>query len=186
MAEAAAVTEITFLAVTDAGMHALWNPSRFTGITDYETWEDALLEDEDIVQHVRAGALVPIYLHSDGAFQFLVRVGTVSDPPALTSRERQHLLVSSQPYRYLSDGTGRLTGIEDIGAEPGSDTPVLAVPAGPNAVTVHLIDWSAEPGARDDQGKPTSGALPDFVVLISPAGDTEITYRTELQTFDRG
>ncbi len=25
--------------MTDAGMHALWNPFRFTGITDYQTWE---------------------------------------------------------------------------------------------------------------------------------------------------
>lgn len=185
MAKADAGTETSFLAATGAGMHALWNPSRFTDIVDFETWEDALCEDEDILRYVRAGALVPVYIRSDGAFQFLVRVGTASQPPALTSRERQHLLVSSQPYRYLSDGAARLTGIEHIGADPGSDTPVLTVPAGPHAVTVHLIDWSAEPGASDDQGKPASGALPDFVVLISPADDTEMTYRTELRTFDR-
>ncbi len=36
-------------------MHALWNPTRFTGITSYETREDALLEDDDIAEHVRAG-----------------------------------------------------------------------------------------------------------------------------------
>src|SRR5258708_31444359 len=59
-APADTVTETSLLAATDAGMHALWNPSRFTGITDYQTWEDALLDDDDITEHVRAGKLVPI------------------------------------------------------------------------------------------------------------------------------
>jgi hypothetical protein len=57
-------------------MHALWNPSRVTDITGYQTWEDALLDDDDITEHVRAGKLVPINIGSDGASQFLVRVGT--------------------------------------------------------------------------------------------------------------
>ena len=39
---AGAITETTLLAATDAGMHALWNLSRFTGITDYETWGAAV------------------------------------------------------------------------------------------------------------------------------------------------
>jgi hypothetical protein len=166
------------------GMHALWNPSRFTGITDYETWERALLEDGDIAQRVQAGDLVPINIGFDGARQFLVRIGTGDQVPALTSRERQYLLVSSQPYRYLSDGTAHLTGIEHIYADPGPDSPALTVPPGPSAVTIHLIEWDAEPGAKDAQGKPTPGALPDFVVLISPEDTTDSPYRTRLQTFE--
>jgi hypothetical protein len=185
MTRGGAVSETTFIAATDAGMHALWNPSRFTGITDYETWEDALLEDDDISRHIRAGELVPVNIGGDGAFQFLVRVGTASQPAALTSRETQYLLVSSQPYLYLSDGTARLAGLEHVCADPGPATPALTVPAGPNAVTIHLIDRDAEPGARDHQGKPASGALPDFVVLISPEETTGNGYRTMLQTFDR-
>lgn len=185
MTEAGAITETSLLAATDAGMHALWNPSRLTGITDYETWEDALLEDDDIAGHVRAGELVPISIGGDGAFQFLVRVSTAGQAPALSSREKQHLLISSQPYLYLSDGSAFLTGIEHICADPGPDTPALTIPAGPNAVTIHLIDWDAEPGARDAQEKPAPGALPDFVVLISPDGTTGNPYRTRLQTFDR-
>jgi hypothetical protein len=54
--------------VTDAGRHALWNPSRFTGITDYQTWEDAPLDDDDITGHVRAGKLAPINIGGDGTF----------------------------------------------------------------------------------------------------------------------
>jgi hypothetical protein len=184
MTGADAVTETSLLAVTDAGMHALWNPSRFTDITDYQTWEGTLLEDDDIAGHIRAGVLVPINIGSDGAFQFLVRVGTAGQAPALTSREKEHLLVSSQPYLYQSDGSAFLTGIEHIRADPGPDTPALTIPAGPNAVTIHLIDWDAEPGARDAHREPASGALPDFVVLISP-GTTGNPHRTRLQTFDR-
>ena len=73
MSSADAITEITLLAATDAGMHALWNPSRFTGITDYETWESALLEDDDLTRRVQAGDLVPINIGFDGVRQFLVR-----------------------------------------------------------------------------------------------------------------
>jgi hypothetical protein len=185
MTRAGTITETTLTAATDAGMHALWNPSRFTDITDYKTWEDALLEDDDITRRIQAGELVPVNIRSDGAFQFLIRVGTPGQAPALTSRERAHLLASSQPYLYLSDGAACLTGLERICADPGQGTAALTVPVGPNAVTVHLIDWPAEPGARDRQGKPASGALPDFVVLISPAETTRTRYRTRLETFDR-
>lgn len=59
-------------------------PVRFTGITSYQTWEDALLEDDDIAGHVRAGELVPISVGGDGTFQFLVRVGTAGQAPVLT------------------------------------------------------------------------------------------------------
>ena len=185
MTTAGSITETTLLAATDAGMHVLWNPARFTGITDYPTWETALLDDDDITQRVQAGELVPINIRSDGAFQFLVRVGTAGQAPVLTSRERQYQLVSSQPYLYLSDGTACLSGIEHIGADLGPPVTTLAVPAGPCAVTIHLIDWNAEPGAKDAQGKPAAGALPDYVILISPEGKTGNPYRTQLLTFDR-
>jgi hypothetical protein len=83
--------------VTDAGMHALWNPSRFTVITDYQTWGDALLDDDDITEHVRAGKLVPINIGGDGAFQFLVGVGTAGQAATLTGREKHHLPASGHP-----------------------------------------------------------------------------------------
>jgi hypothetical protein len=180
------ITETTLIAATDAGMHALWNPSYFTSVTDYGTWESALLDDDDITKRVRAGELVPINIGSDGVFQFLARVGTEGQAPTLTSSEKQHLLVSSQPYRYLSDGAAYLTGLEHICADPSPRTPVLAIPSGPQAVTIHLIDWAAELGGTDDTGKPPSRTLPDFVLLICPADTATTPYRTRLNTFDRG
>jgi hypothetical protein len=47
MTTAGAHAETTLLAATDAGMHALWNPACSTGITDYETWENALPPEAD-------------------------------------------------------------------------------------------------------------------------------------------
>ncbi len=179
------VAEASLAAVTDAGMHALWNPSRFTGITDYQSWEDALLEDDDIAGHIRARHLVPISVGGDGAFQFLVRIAAPGQAATLTSREEQYLLASSQPYLYLSDGSAHLTGIEHISATPGPGTAALPIPAGPRSVTIHLIDWDSEPGARDADGKPAATALPDFVVLINPERTASSSYRTRLQAFDR-
>lgn len=77
--------ESSVVARTGAGMFALWNPARFTAITSYETWEDALLDDQDIAPYIRAGDLAPVNIGSDGAFAFLVRIGPPG-LPALTAR----------------------------------------------------------------------------------------------------
>ncbi|MFI9503113.1 hypothetical protein [Nocardia sp. NPDC052566] len=58
----------------------------------------------------------------------------------------------------------------------------IDMPAGSYAVTIHLLDWEAEPGAMDVQGHATASALPDFVVLVEPTVET--SFRTELETFD--
>jgi hypothetical protein len=103
-------------------MHALWNPSRFTGIIDYQTWEDALLDDDDITEHVRAGKLVPINIGGDGAFQFLVRVGTAGQAATLTGREKHHTSVQSCVIAGLVPARRR----PDV-PEPGS---ICATPLG--------------------------------------------------------
>jgi hypothetical protein len=52
-------------------------------------------------------------------------------------------------------------------------------------VTVHLLDWAAEPGARDATGKPARDVLPDVVVLVSPAADDD-RFRAAVSTFPKG
>jgi hypothetical protein len=184
MTSTADVTETSLVARTDAGLLALWNPARFSAIADYQTWENALLEDADIAQHIHVGGLVPVNIGGDGAFGLQVRTGP-SGTLALTGREEQYLLASSQPYLYLSGGVACLSGIEDICADPGPAVATLAIPAGRCAVTVHLIDWEAEPGARDHHGRPGPEALPDFVILVGLRADEGTRYRAELRTFDR-
>ncbi len=169
---------------TDAGMLVLWDPKRFEAVVDYDTWEAELLEDEDVVLHIQAGALVPLNVGGDGAFGVVVRSGTADAPARLTERETAHQLVASQPYLFVSRGRALVGGIEDISADGADDVIECPVPEGRHAVIVHLIDWQAEPGSQDEDGRPVPGALPDFVVLINPARPSQDAYRTDVQTFE--
>ncbi|MBL7490419.1 hypothetical protein I6A60_40195 [Frankia sp. AgB1.9] len=169
---------------TAAGMLAMWAPRSFESVVDYETWESVLLEDEDIRAQVLAGAFVPVNIGADGAFGITARVDSISAPAVLTDRERQHLLVSSAPYLFVSTGEAVISGVEHVRGVPylGLKAPV---PAGRWQVTVNLIDWQAEPGCRDEAGKPAPNALSDFVLLINPERGADTQYRTQIQTFDR-
>jgi hypothetical protein len=66
---------------TDAGMLALWSPAAFSKVIDYASWEPERLDDEDRLRHIRAGALMPINIRSDGAFGVVVRVGSAEATP---------------------------------------------------------------------------------------------------------
>ncbi|GAA0798296.1 hypothetical protein [Spirilliplanes yamanashiensis] len=175
--------EVAGTVVTGAGMCGLWSPAAFSAVVDLDTWEEALLADDDIAAHVAAGAFVPLNVGADGAFGVVARVGTVDTPARLTPREGVHLLVESEPYLFVSAGTAMLSGIEHVAADAREGLP-MAVPPGRWRVTVALIEWDAEPGARDGSGGPGPGALPDFVVLAHP--DTGAgPYRRSILTFDQ-
>ncbi|MEV7192307.1 hypothetical protein AB0N81_10945 [Streptomyces sp. NPDC093510] len=176
--------EVPATVVTDAGMLVLWDPQRFETVVDYDTWEDELLEDEDIVRHIQAGALVPLNVGADGSFAVLVRSGTAAAPAALTDRETAHQLVASQPYLFVSRGRALVGGIEDVSADASDGVIEHSVPEGRHAAVVHLIDWQAEADSQDAVGHPVPGALPDFVVLINPAQPGQGTFRTAVNTFE--
>ncbi|MFJ2744294.1 hypothetical protein ACIO3O_32105 [Streptomyces sp. NPDC087440] len=164
-------------ATTDAGMLALWDPEHFTAVVDHDTWENELLEDEDIARHIEAGAFVPLNVGGDGTFEVAVRVGTTAAPARPTAREAAHTLVTSDPYLFVSPGGAHLGGIETV----GSDGYAIPLSPGRHTVTVHLIDWEAEPGSR---------TLPDFLVLLTPVSPVSpwdgrgTPFRTSVQTFD--
>jgi hypothetical protein len=174
MSAVPATWEQSHVARTDAGMAALWQPEHFAAITDLDAWEDEVAEDERLTAHIRDGALVPLNVGGDGSFQVVVRDG------ALSERESRYRLVSSQPYLLVSNGAVALGGLEDVGL--GEPT-LLPLDAGRYALTVHLIDWGAEPGARNPDGSPSAQALPDFVVEVGVAGAGP--YRSRTETFDR-
>lgn len=175
--------EVTGVLGIDAGLGGLWSPAAFAGVVDYDTWEAELLEDADIARHITAGAFVPVNIGSDGAFQVLARVGTASAAADLTARERRYLVVSSEPYLFVADGDAMISGLEHVGAD--ADVGVR-VPLGPGrwSVTVALIGWADEPGQKEADGRAAATALPDFTLLINPAGDGG-RYRTAVETFDR-
>jgi hypothetical protein len=173
---------------TASGMLALWEPGHFQQITDYLSWESELCEDEDILRHIQEGAFVPLNIQADGAFECEVRVGNVERPSAISSRELPYLTVSSEPYFFRSRGRLAISGLEHIGAEPGKAAAFLALGIGDWAVTVHLIEWTSEPGALGEDGKPTPSAMADFVVLLNPASpgaSAGTQYRTKVNTFER-
>ncbi|HST58006.1 MAG TPA: hypothetical protein VLK84_04950 [Longimicrobium sp.] len=170
--------------VTDSGMFALWDRQAFLGVVSFETWEPELVENEGIERHIRAGHLVPVGIHSDGVFDFAVRVGSADAPAVPSERERRYLTVSSEPYRVRSPGRLHLSGIEYIDARPDATSVMtIDVPAGTWAVTVHLLEWDSEPGMKDAQGRPAPAALPDFLLLLNPAAGTE-RFRESVETFD--
>ncbi|MER6494257.1 hypothetical protein [Streptomyces griseorubiginosus] len=169
---------------TDAGMLALWDPESFTDVVDHDTWDLRLGADEDVRRHVRAGSLVPINIRSDGAFAVLVRIGGPDRPAELTERERAHGLVSSDTYLFCSSGRMWLSGIEAVGAEAWPEIVRFELPVGRYSVVIHLIAWEDEVGGVDCDGAPSATALPDFVVLVAPAGPGQDVFRTDVETFD--
>jgi hypothetical protein len=166
-------------------MLALWDPERFSGIVDYDTWDPELGEDERVERHIRAGGLVPINIRSDGAFGVLVRVGDHDAPAELTERESRHCLVASKPYLFLSSGQVWLSGIEAVCAEAWPGTVQFSLPVDRYSVAIHLIAWEDEPGSINADGTPSSMALPDFVALVNPAAFGQDAFRSAVETFDR-
>lgn len=171
-------------AATDSGMFGLWSPAAFGDVVDYDTWETALLENEDIARHIAAGVFVPINIGFDGAFQIAARVGSISAPAEFTDRERRYLFLSSDPYLFISTGAAVISGIEHVNgaADTGLQVPL---PAGRWSVTIAVIAWDDEPGQKDEQGRPLPTALSDFTLLINPEQDPASPYRTKVATFDR-
>ena len=180
---AAAPTSRSFVGRTDAGMLALWNPTQFSTIVDYDAWERELLKNEDILQHVRAGHLVPINIGRDFAAGITARIEPLAGPK-LSEREARYLFASSEPYLYVSDGEMCVSGLEGIGRDP-PPSGVMAIAPGRYQVTIHMLNWDDEPGAKDETGRPAAHALPDFLILVSPEPTPNSVYRTELETFDR-
>jgi hypothetical protein len=171
--------------VTNSGMLALWDPKHFAGIASYETWEAEMLEEDDIARHIEQGAYVPINIRSDVAFECEVRVGNENMPDELSPRESEYLAATSQPYLYRSHGNACLSGIERVEGNPPPIIASLSVPNGNYSATVHMLDWDTEPGAKDPDGKPSPGALPDFLILLNPVTDSITDFRKSVETFDR-
>lgn len=176
---------VNALIATSSGMFAVWDVAAFEHITDYDEWESSLLEDEDIIRQIEAGHLVPVNIQSDGAFQFVVRVGEAQNPETLSDRERQYLVASSESYLLVSQGKIAVSGIERIERDVTDDTPQFNLPDGRYSALVSLIDWASEPGMKGAEGNPSPEALPDFVVLLNPEVTGQQIYRSRIQTFDR-
>ena len=158
----------------------MWDPASFPGIVDYDSWDAAVGEDDQIAQHIEAGAFVQLNIESDGAFRALVRLGESGN---LTELEGRYVFMTSEPYLFVASGEAWISGIERVGEPSEHDGFSVAVPPGRWSVTIHILDWEKEPGSHGQDGGPIDAALPDFVVVL--VRDDGGPYRTELLTFDR-
>lgn len=171
---------------TDSGAFALWDLASFEHIRNYDHWEKDFLSDQKYKGHIVSGHMVPIDIGGDGSFEFELRRGDLNSPARLNERELKYLTVSSQAYFFRAGQKGSyLSGIEFIGASPEKDFAVEAtIPPGEYEVTVHLINWGAEPGMRLANGDPAKNALADFTVLVNRVAQLAHKYRTQTKTFD--
>lgn len=167
---------------TMSGMYCLWDQPAFASIYNYDSWDKLLCEDSDIETQIAAASFVPINIRSDGVAEIEVRVGSCEQPESLTKRELSFLGVSSSPYLLRAKGQVFVSGIEHVEGNPSVNCGQVNLSPGAYAVTVHLIDWAAEPGMLDENDKPRQGALPDFVVLLNPVVGNE-DFRTSVVTF---
>lgn len=165
----------SYTIMTDAGMCALWQPEHFAHVGDDE-WADVLGTDAAMESCIEAGVFVPLNIGSDGVYRVVLRTGE------RTAREKRYTQLSSEPYLLVSKGVVALSGVEYILGQEEAEKIDLA--PGRYTVTVHWIEWEAEPGSVDARGKVTGSALPDFVVEITPERRPAPTYRKNVNTFD--
>jgi hypothetical protein len=173
----------SFAAATKAGLFGIWQPKAFAHVDTLDAWEDEVADDRGLSRAIAEGTFVPINIGGDGAFQFEVR-GT-DEQRVLTARERSYLVVSSERYLLVSDGTVASGGLESVGAYGAQAAWQFELDPGKYSVSVHLLDWRAEPGYSNADGSPRDGALPDFVVLLSPELAAVQDYRQSVETFVR-
>ena len=167
--------ELRAVIPTDSGMHVLWDRAHFAGVVDYGTWEQQLLDNVDIERHIASGHLVPINIHSDGAFAFTVRIDP-SETPELSPDERDRVVVQSDGYRFVSRGSADLSGLEYVVGDVAADGRVASVRLSPGEYEVrsHLMDY-------DDVATKTD-VHPDFIIAVGPPSGVE--YRLSVDTFN--
>lgn len=165
---------------TMSGMWALWDYEQYKNITSYEEWEKHLLEDADIEKQIDMAKFVPVYIHSDGCYQFRVKVNETLD-----KRERKYVMKQSEEYLFETNGTAVVSGIDNIDGNVRDDECIkLTLDKGAYSVVIYLIEWDEEPGMVLENGEAAPNALPDFIVNINSIKNTTGTYRTSIETFD--
>lgn len=168
-------TSLRRVFITDAGMHGVWDPVAFRQL-DEQSWQRHFVENAAIEAHIRRGAFVPIYVHSDGGPVIELRVAAAGAPARLSAREQGWVTARSEPYLFVSQGTAKVSGIEYIGGTDAPEAAGLRVPPGRWQAVVHELEWPEK--IFDTK----TLYPPDFIVTLEPAPE-KARFRTSVETF---
>ena len=166
---------------THRGMWALWNYDHFKDITSIEEFENTFKNLDDIEKHIKLKKFVPIHVHTNGEFQFRVKINEKLD-----KREKKYVSENSGVYLFETTGKTYLSGIELIDNIVFDNEVIeLDLDKGFYEVEINLIEWDKEPGMRLEDGSSHPDALPDFIVEIRSVEKLKKHYRTSADTFGK-
>lgn len=166
---------------THRGMWALWDYNNFKHIESIEDFENTFRNEEDVINQVKSNKFVPIYVYSNGEFQFKVKVNEKLD-----KREKKYITASSKPYLFETDGKAYVSGIELIDSLIFDNEVIeLNLEKGSYEVVVNLVEWDREPGMRLNDGSAHKDALPDFIIELNYVSNKKKKYYTDINTFGK-
>ena len=163
---------------TDAGMHGLWDPVAYNNVHDEFSWEKAFIDDNEIVNYIKNGNFVPIYIYSDGSSAIELRIGTEDERARLTAQEESWCKLKSEKYLYISNGVANISGIEHVNHTPASTVGGVNLKKGRWEVVVNYLEW---PSSIYNE---KTSYPPEFLVTINPESDRLFKYRSKVNTFD--
>lgn len=173
------MSEIKKNLTTDCGMFGIWDKKYFEKITSYEEWENEFIENEDIEKNIEQSTFVPIYIHTDGTFQFKVKY-----EGNLDEREEKNIINKSKEYLFKTEGESYLSGIEYIESNVDKDRCLkLDLEKGIYSIQMNTIAWDNEPDAFLPNGDVSENALSDCVVIIKKIDKIDKDYKKDVETF---
>lgn len=166
---------------THRGMWSLWDYEHFKNITSIEEFENTFNNLVDIEKHVKLNKFVPIHVHTNGEFQFRVKINEKLD-----KREKKYVSANSGAYLFEASGKTYLSGIELIDNIVFENEVIeLDLEKGFYEVEINLVEWDKEPGMRLEDGSSAPDALPDFIVEIRNVDKLKKHYKTSVDTFGK-
>lgn len=129
-------------------------------------------EDFAIRKEFSTGTLVTVSTGGDGGYKIRVTDGS------LTERERKYARHAKKFRLRVKHGRLYLDGGDALPCKM-ADKPEdfqnqwLEIPNGDYEVTVHVIDWSKEPGALTANDMETDQALPGYVAVFKSVDDLQ-------------
>jgi hypothetical protein len=166
---------------THRGMWALWDYNHFKHINSIEEFENTFRNEEDVEKYVKDKKFVPIYVHTNGEFQFRVKINEKLD-----KREKKFITATSKTYLFETEGKAYVSGIELIDNLVFDNEVIeLNLEKGSYEVVVNLVEWDREKGMRLEDGSAHPDALPDFIIEINKVDELKKKYNTDINTFGK-